>query len=63
MTTLHQLQCQKKEKTTVYVLGETPVKAVLEEASLEQGAKVHLAFRPDQTRLYRDGWIATEAGT
>ena len=25
-----------------------------------QGAEVHLAFRPDHTRLYRDGWITTE---
>ena len=41
--------------------GDTRIKAVVDEAQLEQGAEVHLAFRPDQTRLYRDGWIATEA--
>ena len=44
------------------MVGDTPVKAVVEHADLEQGAEVHLAFRPDQTRLYRNGWIATEAG-
>ncbi len=43
------------------VVGETPIKAVVESADVEQGAQVHLAFRQDQTRLYRDGWIATEA--
>ena len=41
--------------------GDTAVKAVVESAEVEQGAEVHLAFRQDQTRLYRDGWIATEA--
>ena len=41
--------------------GDVPVKAVVQEAQVEQGAEVHLEFRPEQTRLYRDGWIATEA--
>lgn len=43
------------------VVGNTPVKAVVEGDAPGQGEAVHLAFRPDQTRLYRDGWIATEA--
>ena len=43
------------------MVGDTPVKAVVDSADVEQGAEVHLAFRPEQTRLYRDGWIATEA--
>ncbi len=43
------------------MVGDTPVKAVVEEATLEQGAEVHLSFAPEHTRLYRDGWIATEA--
>ncbi|MDJ0637700.1 MAG: ABC transporter ATP-binding protein [Paracoccaceae bacterium] len=43
------------------MVGDTPVKAVVDHVDVEQGAEVHLAFRPDQTRLYRDGWIATEA--
>lgn len=42
------------------VVGDTPVKAVVEGDVPGQGEAVHLAFRPDQTRLYRDGWIATE---
>ncbi|MGR3512995.1 MAG: ABC transporter ATP-binding protein [Paracoccaceae bacterium] len=45
------------------MVGDTSVKAVVDHADVEQGAEVHLAFRPDQTRLYRDGWIATEART
>ena len=45
------------------LVGDTPVKAVLESAKVEQGAEVHLSFVPEQTRLYRDGWIATEART
>ena len=43
------------------MVGDTAVKAVVEHADVEQGAEVHLAFRQDQTRLYRDGWIATLA--
>ncbi|WP_299684928.1 ABC transporter ATP-binding protein [uncultured Tateyamaria sp.] len=43
------------------MVGDTPVKAVVDQADVEQGAEVHLAFRQDQTRLYRDGWLSTEA--
>lgn len=45
------------------MVGDRPVKAVVDHAEVEQGAEVHLAFRPDQTRLYRDGWISTEAAS
>jgi glycerol transport system ATP-binding protein len=41
------------------MVGDTAVKAVIEGALPEQGAEVHLAFQQNQTRLYRDGWIAT----
>jgi glycerol transport system ATP-binding protein len=34
---------------------------MVEDANVTQGEEIHLAFRKDQTRLYRDGWIATEA--
>ncbi len=43
------------------MVGETRLKVVSEHSAPEQGSAVHLAFRPDQTRVYRDGWIATEA--
>ncbi|WP_227270173.1 ABC transporter ATP-binding protein [Roseobacter weihaiensis] len=43
------------------MVGNTPVKAIVEGEVPPQGDTVHLAFRTDQTRLYRDGWIATEA--
>jgi len=41
------------------VVGDTPVKAVVQGETPGAGETVHLAFRQDQTRLYRDGWIAT----
>ncbi len=42
------------------MVGDTPVKAVIDGEAPGQGDAVHLAFRPDQTRLYRDGWLSTE---
>jgi glycerol transport system ATP-binding protein len=45
------------------MVGDTRVRAVAETAHFEQGAEVHLAFQQDQTRLYRDGWIATEVAS
>ena len=42
------------------VVGNTPVKAVTEGDAPPQGATVQLNFNPVHTRLYRDGWIATE---
>ena len=42
------------------IVGDIPVKAVVDSDSVEQGEEVHLTFEPAQTRLYRDGWIATE---
>ncbi len=42
-------------------IGDTSVKAVIEGDLPLQGAEINLAFKPEQTRLYRDGWIATEA--
>ena len=43
-------------------VGDTSIKAVIDGPVPAQGEAVHLAFRSDQTRLYRDGWIATEVG-
>ncbi len=43
------------------MVGDTAVKAVVDHAEVEQGAEVHLAFATHQTRLYRDGWLSTEA--
>ncbi|MEP1613762.1 MAG: ABC transporter ATP-binding protein [Roseobacter sp.] len=41
------------------MIGDTSVKAVTEGTAPEQGAAIHLNFQQDQTRLYRDGWLAT----
>ena len=43
------------------IVGDTRVKAVTEGVAPSQGEAVHLSFDPFHTRLYRDGWIATEA--
>jgi len=43
------------------VVGKTRLKVVSEETAPDPGSAVHLAFQQDQTRVYRDGWIATEA--
>ncbi len=43
------------------MVGASRIKAVAEHSAPEKGATVNLAFRTEQTRLYRDGWIATEA--
>ena len=44
------------------VAGDTRISAIVEGDVPGQGETVHLAFRPDQTRLYRDGWIASQKG-
>jgi len=41
------------------MIGETSVKAVTSDQAPEPGATVHLEFQQNQTRLYRDGWLAT----
>lgn len=45
------------------LVGNTSVKAVVEAANYEEGAEVHLSFQRDQSRVYRDGWIATEVAS
>jgi glycerol transport system ATP-binding protein len=39
------------------------INAVIEGETPEKGASVHLDFRRDQTRLYVDGWLATDPST
>ncbi|MGB7320949.1 MAG: ABC transporter ATP-binding protein [Albidovulum sp.] len=41
-------------------IGETRIKAIVEGDVPAQGEAVHLEFRQDQTRLYRNGWLSTE---
>jgi glycerol transport system ATP-binding protein len=41
------------------MIGDASVKAVIEGEAPLQGAPVHLQFRSDQTRLYRDGWLVS----
>ena len=44
------------------VAGDHKISAVMNGTAPEKGAQVHLNFRPDQTRLYSDGWLISEAG-
>ncbi len=43
------------------MVGETLVKAVVNGPVPAQGETIHLSFDPAKTRVYRDGWIATQA--
>ena len=38
-------------------IGDIPIKAKTTGTPPEQGAEIHLAFVPEQTRAYGDGWI------
>jgi len=42
------------------MVGDQSVKAVTSGPVPAQGETTHLQFQPSQTRVYRDGWIATE---
>jgi glycerol transport system ATP-binding protein len=42
--------------------GDIKIRAIVEDNPPEQGASVRLNFQPAQTRLYRDGWIASTRG-
>ncbi|MEO0991484.1 MAG: ABC transporter ATP-binding protein, partial [Pseudomonadota bacterium] len=42
------------------VAGGHAVRAIHHGPAPERGSTVHLAFDPAQTRLYADGWLATE---
>ena len=42
------------------MVGNTALKAVTEHSVPEPGSEVFLQFKPEQSRVYRDGWIATE---
>lgn len=44
------------------MIGDIPVAAITEGEAPAQGETIHLAFQEDQTRLYMDGWLASEPG-
>jgi len=41
-------------------VGGTPVKVVTSATPPAKGSNVHLNFKPEQTRLYRDSWLTTQ---
>lgn len=44
------------------MVGDHVIKAVVEDNPPMQGEATYMKFDPAQTRLYQDGWIATQAG-
>ena len=44
------------------MIDDLSVSAIIDGPPPEQGETVKLDFNPKQTRLYMDGWLATEAG-
>ena len=42
------------------MVGDCAVNAIIDGQPPEKGTAIHLKFDPSQTRLYADGWIATE---
>ncbi len=45
------------------MVGDVAVKAITNADGPSQGETVQLVFEPSQTRLYKDGWIATEVAS
>ena len=43
------------------LVGSSILKAVVSKSPPQQGSQVRLRLPPERTRVYRDGWIATEA--
>ncbi len=43
------------------LVGEASIKAITQGTVPEAGSPIHLSFQKSQTRLYKDGWIASEA--
>ncbi len=44
------------------MVGDAKIAAITEGGTPNQGETIHLQFEPSMTRLYRDGWIATQNG-
>ena len=49
-----------RHKVVAVMVGDIKVKTIIEGDAPAQGDTVFLEFPPAQTRLYRDGWIASE---
>ena len=60
---VHKVSDVGRHSIVEVVVGSSHIKAVGAGQMPAKGDWVNLAFRQDHTRLYRDGWIATEAQT
>jgi len=45
------------------IAGKSSINAIIDGPPPEAGTQVHLSFDPSQTRVYSDGWIATEVAS
>ena len=41
--------------------GDSSIAAIIDETPPAKGDEIYLAFDQTQTRLYNDGWLATDA--
>ncbi len=49
-----------RHKIVEAMLGDTRISVIVEGELPAQGSSVYLNFQPNQTRIYHDGWIASE---
>ncbi|MGI9391543.1 MAG: ABC transporter ATP-binding protein [Boseongicola sp.] len=49
-----------RHKVVEAIAGNTRINAITEGDIPDEGNTIHLQFKPAQTRVYADGWIATE---
>jgi len=51
-----------RHKVVEAIVGDTIVSAIVSESQQVPDGEVFLQFAPEQTRVYADGWLATEKG-
>ncbi len=49
-----------RHKVVEVVLGDHKIAGIVEDAAPEQGETIGVILQKNQTRVYRDGWLATE---
>ncbi|WP_368185050.1 ABC transporter ATP-binding protein [Aestuariibius sp. HNIBRBA575] len=59
--TVHKVADVGRHNVVEAMVGDVPVKAVTNGAAPNPGDAVHLNFKTSQTRLYRGGWLASQA--
>jgi len=57
--TVHKVSDVGRHNVVEVHAGNFQIRAIVESQPPDPGQVVHLGFRQDQTRLYRDGWVAS----